>query len=195
MNNSLLQLYVIIGILFAFVSCSKSIDRKQTIEDRIYNFQQSGWKSRKINQYANDINYMATEVPLEYYLLKSNQNYNKVDSLLQIMSDERILEFEFQHADQEDLLLEAYTNKSYDEAVKYMSFVIQKDFKLVTSMNDTITCSGAHFERNYKVAPFKRILLYFDGIPTDENIQLVYEDHLFGNGVFAYKFKESPLKL
>ena len=76
-----------------------------------------------------------------------------------------------------------------------MSFSIEKDFKVVTESNDTIKCNGVLFERNFKVAPFKRLLLYFNNIDPNETIKLIYNDELFGNGIMEFEFIEKPLKL
>jgi hypothetical protein len=186
---------VLLLIIIAVLSCKKEKTNSYKIEDKFYEFQKDGWKSRRINHFLNDINYSATEVPLQYYLLKQTSNTETVDSLYNLMNDERIVEFEFQHSNDEDLLLDEFTNKSYEESVKYMAFNVQKDFSVITTTNDTIACSGVHFERNFKVAPFKRVLLYFNGIPKDEPIQLIYNDHLFGNGTFKYNFNNIPVKL
>src|SRR5690606_14199103 len=108
---------------------------------------------------------------------------------------ERIIEVEFQHSNEADLLKEEFTKKTYDNAVKYMAFDIQGDFSVVTSSNDTIKCVGVNFERNFKVAPFKRVLLYFNNIKPNDNIELIYQDKLFGNGILKFNFKETPIKL
>jgi len=183
-----------IGV-FLFTSC-KDNSAKTTEDHKLFNLQQQGWKSKRINQFVGDINYTATEVPLKYYLLKNlGNNTKKVDSLYNVNKKERIIEIEFMHADKDDLLKNEYTNKSYDDAVKYLAFTIQKDFTVVTASNDTIKCSGVNFERNFKVAPFKRALLYFNNINPNDNIKLIYQDHLFGNGIIKFNFNQAPLKL
>lgn len=177
-------------------SCKKSTSINDRLEFKFYSLKNQGWKSKRVNQFINDINYTATEVPLEYYLLINNSNdFIKADSLYQINSKERIIEMQFQHVDEVDLLLEDYTRKSYEDAVKYMAFYMEKDFRVVTSSNDTISCSGVNFERNFKVAPFKRILLYFNNINPNDQIKLIYQDYLFGNGIIKFDFNETPLKL
>lgn len=179
-----------------FFGCKKENEQKPTVDYKFFNLQQQGWKSKRITQLAKDINYSATEVPLYYYLLKNiGDDYAKVDSIYNANSKERIVEVEFQHTNQEDLLQEEFTNKSYEDAVEYMAFTIERDFMVVTSSNDTIRCSGANFERNFKVAPFKRVLLYFNNINPNDNIKLIYQDHLFGNGIIKFNFQETPLKL
>ena len=49
--------------------------------------------------------------------------------------------------------------------------------------------------RGIKVAPFKRAILYFNNIGPKDNIKLIYQDHLFGNGIIKFNFEETPLKL
>lgn len=168
-----------------------------TEDYKFFNLAVDGWKSKRINQYIKNINYTATEVPLQYYILKENQNFEpkKVDSIFKLHKNERIVEIEFSHDEEKDLLLKDFTNMPYENAVKYMSFKMKKDFKVVTSSKDTVVCSGVLFERNFKVAPFKRALLYFGDIPETDNIQLLYNDQLFGNGIIKFNFKSTPLKL
>ncbi|PIA79284.1 hypothetical protein BFR04_00040 [Gaetbulibacter sp. 4G1] len=188
--------FTLLSVFFLFASCNKSQKPIESSDYKFFNLQQQGWKSKRVNQFVNDINYTATEVPLQYYLLKNtNLDYKKTDSLYNINNKERIIEIEFQHSNEADLLLERYTNKSYDDAVKYMAFTIEKDFTVVTSSNDTIACSGVNFERNFKVAPFKRALLYFNNINPNDHIKLIYQDYLFGNGILKFNFNEKSLKI
>ncbi|PKP11186.1 MAG: hypothetical protein CVU08_12795 [Bacteroidetes bacterium HGW-Bacteroidetes-3] len=183
-------LFLIVGVLY---SCNKSPKEK---DYKIFNSQHHNWKSLRVTQFVNDINYTATDVPLQYYLIKDiGEDYQNIDSIYNANVKERIIEVEFQHIDQIDLLLPEYTTKTYEEAVKYMAFAIEKDFAIVTSSNDTLKCSGVNFERNFKIAPFKRLLLYFNNINPNDHIQLIYQDHLFGNGIIKFKFKELPIKL
>lgn len=191
-------LLVLLSTSILPVSSCKNKDRLDVASSKYswFNFENQGWKSKRVTQFVGDINYTATEVPLQYYILKSiGSNYASVDSIYKANDRERVIEIEFQHADQVDLLLSDYTNKSYKDAVKYMAFNIRKDFKVITSSHDTISCAGVNFERNFKVAPFKRLLLHFNDINPDDNIKLVYQDELFGNGIIKFNFTEAPLKL
>jgi len=177
-----------------FFSCSEN---KSVASDTFFELDGQHWKSKKVSHFAGDIYYRATEVPVDYYLLKNLGSVGR-DSLSLISNkynEERIVEFEFEHIDSKDLLEREYTNFSYDKSVMYLASSIRKDFKAVTSSGDTLEASGVHFERHFKVSPFKRVLLYFGGIAADESIQLVYQDQLFNNGVFKFKFDELPLKL
>jgi hypothetical protein len=168
-----------------------------TEDYKFFNLAADGWKSKRINQYINNINYTATEVPLQYYILKDNQDFEpkKVDSIFKLHKNERIVEIEFSHDEEKDLLQKEFTKLPYDKAVEYMAFKMSNDFQVITSSNDTIPCSGVLFERNFKVAPFKRALIYFGNIPENDNIQLLYNDQLFGNGMVKFNFKSTPLQL
>ena len=164
---------------------------------KIFNLEQAGWKSKSISHLISDIEYQATLVPLQYYILKSegSNDLDKVDSIYKTVRNERIVEIEFQQEDKKDLLKQEFTNRNYEESVKYMAFKIKKDFKAITQTGDTIDCFGVTFERNFKVAPFKRALLYFNNIPENENFKLMYDDQLFGNGLMKFNFTETPIKL
>lgn len=191
-----MQLLILLFCVFLCFGCKKNESINKTVDYKFFNLKQQGWKSKRITQFINDINYSAIEVPLQYYLLKSiGEDYNKIDSIYNANSKERIIEIEFQHTNQSDLLKEEFTHKTYEDAVKYMAFQIEEDFMIVSSSNDTIKCSGVNFERNFKVAPFKRILLYFNNINPNDNIKLIYQDQLFGNGIIKFNFQETPLKL
>ena len=68
---------------------------------------------------------------------------------------------------------------------------MDKDFVVVTSKKDTIACSGVTFERNYKIAPYQKIMLFFPNIAPNEKIQLIYNDKLFRKGILKFKFKDT----
>jgi len=102
---------------------------------------------------------------------------------------------EFEEDEGKDLLLSDFTSRDYDASVRYMAFGIQEDFKLVTTSKDTIPCSGVVFERNFKVAPFKRLLLHFGNINPEDKITLLYKDQLFGQGTLRFDFDDNPIQL
>jgi hypothetical protein len=177
-------------------SCKKdsqsSIDDSE-IRDRYFNLEKIGWKSRLYTQKVEDIGFTATEVPIQYYLLKDlgTENLAPVDSLYEANKRERIIEFTFQQEEEKELLSKDFTGMEYSDAVKYMSFGLDKDFYVVTSKNDTIACDGVSYERSYKIAPYQKVLLFFSGIDPNEKIQLVYTDFLFRKGTLKFKFKDT----
>ncbi|MEO1032274.1 MAG: hypothetical protein AAFX55_12755 [Bacteroidota bacterium] len=184
---------LLLSIIMLVYSCHKhNKTAKDTYENYIVGNKE--WKSKKVSHSIDLLSYTATEVPIQYYILKNGSKKDH-DSAYIASSRERIIEIEFEHQDGKDVLLEEFTRKAYEDSVKYMSFFIEKDFEVVTESNDTIKCAGVNFERNYNVAPFKRILLYFNNINPNENIRLIYNDVLFGNGIIEFNFVEQPLKL
>ena len=188
------KLIIIFILLFSvvFVSCKKEIKDDSEIRERYFQLEKIGWKSKVHNQIVDDINFTATEVPIQYYLLKDKgkEDLFLVDSLYEENKRERIIEFTFHQDEEKDLLQNDFTGMTYEEGVKYMSFGLEKDFCVVTSKKDTIKCSGVTYERNYKIAPFQKVLLFFSGIDPNEKIQLVYQDYLFRKGTIKFKFKD-----
>jgi hypothetical protein len=194
----------LVFLFFAFLlfSCDKKQNNSQQdseIRDRYFNLEKVGWKSRSYTQVVDDIGFTAVEVPIQYYLLKDQgiENLQQVDSLYEENKRERIIEFTFQQDEEKDLLGNDFTGMDYTAAVKYMSFGLDKDFYVVTSKKDTIPCSGVNFERNYKIAPFQKVLLFFSGIDPNDKIQLIYNDYLFRKGTLKFKFKDpfTPIAL
>lgn len=190
-----------LGLLICLASCSdnKSAEKESysDLQFRYYNLEKAGWRSKNYTQQIKDIKYSATEVPIQYYILRGRQgaNLTEIDSIYQSNKKERVFEFVLQEENEKDLLKGGYTSLDYTKALEYMSFQIQNDFKVVTSKNDTIPCIGAHYERNYNVAPYNKILLYFTDINPNEKLQLLYNDRLFGNGLLKFSFKENLLIL
>ena len=198
-----LKLSIYLGLLALVVgtsSCKSEAEKRleqSVLSTKLFQHQDRGWKANRIMNFTQQIQYRATEVPIEYYLLK-NQGLEDVqvfDSVALANNTERIIEFEFEHIESDDLLIEEYTSKTYDDSVIYMAGTIKDDFYAITSNNDTIPCLGVHFERHFKVSSFKRVLLYFGGVDPDETIKIVYQDRLFGQGTFEFDFGNIPIKL
>lgn len=186
-------------ILVMLFSCSekKTSSNEEDVRFRLYNLENQGWKSKLHSQKIDNINFSATEVPIQYYLLKEmgSQNLTSVDSVYEQNKRERIIEFVFEEEKEKDLLKEEFTQLEYDKSVRYMAFDIQKDFYAVTSSKDTVKCSGVLFERNFKVAPSNKILLFFSNIKPEDKIQLVYEDKLYRKGIIKFNFIDPILNL
>lgn len=192
------KLFGILSLLLLF-GCKKveEIRDDSEVRFRYFNLEANGWKSRTHTESIDNMDFSATEVPIQYYILKEMgaSDLKKADSVYEENKRERIIEFTFKDKNKKDVLEESETGIDYKKGVEYMSSTIQKDFYAVTSRKDTIKCSGVLFERNFKVAPFTRIMLFFTGIAPEEKIQVVYDDHLFNKGVLKFKFADPILKL
>tara|TARA_B100001057_G_scaffold494278_1_gene590473 strand:+ start:1690 stop:2277 length:588 start_codon:yes stop_codon:yes gene_type:complete len=190
-------IFSIVIFCFLVISCKSDTKEESTsaIQQKIFQLQNQGWKSKTVSHFVGDITYSATEVPKEYYFLKQGLSLDSISKLSSQFSKERIIEVEFEHVNEVDLLLKEFTKLDYEKSVMYMSSGIQNDFFVVTQGKDTIPSIGVHFERHYKVSPFQRVLIYFTGVPENAPIQLIYRDRLFNNGNFKFKFEDVPLKL
>ncbi|RTY91784.1 hypothetical protein [Flavobacterium sp. GT3R68] len=184
---------LLVFILFSCKKEEKEVRNDSEIRSRYYNLEKIGWKSRSYVQKVDEISFTATEVPIQYYLLKNkgSEDLIMVDSLYEENKKERVVEFIFQEENENELLKEEFTGISYEDGIKYMSFSLDKDFYVVTSKNDTIPCSGVTYERSYKIAPYQKVLLFFSGIQPEEKIQLIYNDRLFKKGTLKFKFKDT----
>lgn len=190
--------YILITIALAMVlvCCDKGTSREAYSEaSKRFDFEGSSWESTTVSHFVGDITYRAVDVPIAYYMLSQGVDQDSIVNQLNSLSKERVIEVEFEHLSAPDLLSGEFTALSQDQAIQYFSSAIQKDFTLVTSKLDTLQATGVLFERHFKVSPFKRLLVYFTGVPEDQAIQLIYQDQLFGNGTFKFKFNEVPLKL
>lgn len=189
--------FTLLSLLFSCTSKEKNKKDSSPISYNYYNLEQQGWKSKKYTQKVDNINFIATEVPVQYYLLKDqgNQDLKKIDSIYQENKTERIIEFSFTDEEQRELLQKKFTNIEDKEAIEYLSFKMQNDFYAVTDKKDTIRCSGLLYERNFKVTPFHKIILYFSNINPNDKIQLVYQDKLFNKGTLKFKFNEQIINL
>jgi len=190
--------FFLLGIALIFAGCKdeKKVD-DSAIRYRHFKLEKAGWKSKEHLQQVDDMDFTATEVPISYYILKSEGNADlfAVDSIEKANEKERVLEFIFKHDNDKNLLETEFTGLNLEETVKYMSFDITNDFYLVTDKKDTINCSGVIFERNFNMVSDQKLILFFSGINPTDKIQLVYNDQLFKKGILKFKFEEKTTKL
>ena len=129
----------------------------------------------------------SNEVNLNLGLAKVNYSKGNVRANLALMAGTYA---QYNMSAEQDLLQNKFTGQSNEEAIKYLSFSVEKDFYVVTSSQDTIPCNGVIYERAFKVTPYQKILLFFSGIKPEDKIQLVYKDYLFNKGIMKFKFKD-----
>ena|SRR5690554_2099257 len=180
---------------FILISCQKTVG--DDTDFSYYNLKNTGWKSKNHTVNIDNFSFVATEVPILYYIAESEgeENQEIIEEVYSKLKTQRIIEFVIENKSHKDLFDRTHTNIDYAEAVAYFSSTIQDDFFVLTSENDTISCVGILFERTFKLTPYKKILLYFDPINPDQEIELVYRDHLFNKGEIRYKFNNHLIKL
>jgi len=188
----------LLACLMLICSCQeKKEEDLSELEFRYFNLENSGWKSRVETQKIDAVSFKATLVPVQYYILKQKgrEKLKAADSIYEMNKRERVIEFIFEDESEQDMLQSKFTNIDYESGVKYMSFGIDKDFFLVTSKNDTIPCSGVLHERNFKVAPYTKVMLFFSDVDPDAKIQLIYNDVLYRKGKMKFSFTDPILNL
>jgi len=187
--------------VYVLVLCLLLCCKKSEYEDNFsyYNLKKMGWKSKNHRIKIDNLTFIATEVPILYYISQTygEDNLTTIDSVYKQLKSERIIEFIVENKEQHnDIFDGSYTNRlEYTDAVEYFSASIKQDFFIVTQKKDTIPCNGVLFERTFKLTPYKKILLYFSNINSDEEIELIYKDHLFNKGEIKYKFNNHLIKL
>jgi hypothetical protein len=73
----------------------------------------------------------------------------------------------------------------YEERVKYYSFGIEHDLKMVTATGDTLPCALSHFERTFNVRPELSILCGFDAAAANAagGFTLLVNERIFNTGM------------
>jgi hypothetical protein len=90
----------------------------------------------------------------------------------------------------------------YEEQIKYLSFSMQNDFKLLRN-KDTVDCSMFHFERDYGIRPFGTFLIGFpckinegtgnDTVNINNSLKVIYTDSAFGDEIIEFPFLYSSI--
>lgn len=156
---------------------------------RVFEFLGESYNSFKKTVVVDDVFYTAAILPKDYYITK---NLDKKDSLYYYrnkLKKEEVVQIDFQHIDRKDL----FKDKSidYETYIKYISSKIKNDFYVITKKGDTVKPKGVFFERNYTLAPYKRVLVYFS-FPNEikKEMKFVYNDKLFEKGLIKFLLKK-----
>ena len=93
-----------------------------------------------------------------------------------------------------DVIKEKLSPKAYLDRVTYLTGAIRNDFKLLVGL-DTVPCTIAHYERNYNISPNNNFMLVcpYSGV-TDEDLTLIYDDKIFGEGKLEFTIKNKNIK-
>lgn len=136
---------------------------------------------------VEDITIRAKRIDSESYLLNKGVEESKIAEAMETIEGEQLFSIEFEEVQKQNLM-KKYFSQDMDAPISYLSFKINKDFRLVTELGDTIRPSYSIYERNFHVAPYERILLSFNNIEETESIKLIYNDRLFEKGRQTFSF-------
>jgi hypothetical protein len=91
-----------------------------------------------------------------------------------------------------DILKDTLLPADYTRRIEYLTGALGEDIYLKTG-SDSLDCSFFHFERTYNAIPYNNFLLGFELRREDvkEDIEIVYQDRLFGLGRVVFKFPKN----
>ncbi len=127
-----------------------------------------------------------------------------IDSLEQSFAGQQQFLFHVALSDGNSDWLNSSTQRfnDYEEQIKYLSFSMQNDFKLVRH-KDTIDCSMFHFERDYGIRPFGTFLIGFPDETNDNEVndptndinslKVIYTNSAFGDEIIEFPFSYSDI--
>ncbi len=205
MSKKTILLFLIASTFF-MVSCS---DRSQVYKPSDYINWINNPENNLISEHKSDtFTYSIQYRPTAYLaLMESGSPEIQIEEFQELeksLSGQEQFLFRVSLSNGESNWLESGTKNfnDFDEQINYLSFVMQKDFKLVKDQ-DTIDCSMFHFERDYGIRPFGTFLLGFyestekpvsvDSI-TDKSLKVIFTDSAFEDEIVEFNFSSNDIK-
>jgi hypothetical protein len=183
-------------ILFLLVSCAKpALNPTEFIQ----------WCDDKEHELIqiyeqDDIQLTCQYMPEEYAALKqTNPNLideNEVKATIDQVSDLHQFKLKFQKTTGNNFLKDNYTTaEEFNTRSIYLGYGIQPDLQLVSG-SDTLICAMNHHERTYGNTPYETLLIAFPKSKnnTQSDLQLIFNDRVFGLGRVKFYFKKSTLE-
>jgi hypothetical protein len=97
------------------------------------------------------------------------------------------LEFKSLNISKKDPLLLNQCELNYEEAVKYLSFELEKQIQIEQN-GKIFSPNGLHFERDFNVSDRMRVIAFFKGVQTEQDFKFLLDDKLFGGGRVDFPF-------
>jgi hypothetical protein len=196
LKNSFFLKLITLLIFMSLIGC-KNEDVEEELNYKYFKLEKQGWKSKTSIEDLGDVKCKATEVPIQYYILKEQKNkgIKYVDSVYQAHKYERIFEVEFDHKENKDLKKAIQSNFSESQLIEYLSFGITEDFSVYNQKRKEYKCQGVIYEGNGNFQDNSKLILFFSDINPTDTIYLVYKDKLFNSGKLKFRFKETVEKL
>lgn len=167
------------------ISCSSSVTKKEYIE----------WVENPLNGLNNnktlgDFSYTIQYKPLEYIVIKKNNELNEKKDFQNLHYIDLTLSNKMYS---EYLKIGLEQKEDYYHRLKYFSFGIENDVKLIDG-KDSLRCVFSHYERTYGITPYIKIVMAFEKKEeSKENLFFTYHDQLFNNGIISIPIKRDEL--
>jgi hypothetical protein len=148
-------------------------------------------KEKQINEYE----YILTFIPNDLIINENEKNINSgnIDS---IRKNYEMFCFNFQIKlnGATDELLKYNLSSSYEDRIRYVSFKMENDIKLIDN-NDSIKVGLFHFERYFNTSSTCNFNISFPSEKIikskSELVQFCFYDKLFNNGVINFTFNKN----
>lgn len=149
-----------------------------------------------------ELTYTIQYKPAQYILCKEYDEFSNMPADSIIMETKQLNEMnyfnikvEIDGFNDEFIKYNLSQTQSYEDRVKYFSYAMQNDLKLVDG-EDTLNCVLFHFERTFNVAPYAIFMAAFPNKNKDKitSKTFIYNDKYLGSGSVKFLLKATDLK-
>jgi len=206
------KVYCIVVFAIVLLSCNKnnkeeaislepiSFSKLERVEfkepTKLVEFVQSEENGYIKNKLIGNINYSSILKPIDYMIAKKRIDENDPNLKASNFEDLQYfdLRIEVKDHNSEFIKYDLESPQQYEERVKYCSFEMQHDIKLIDG-KDTLECVLFHFERAFNVVPYGHFILGFEtkNKKVIEGKTLCFDDHLFNQGIIKFTYSPSLL--
>ncbi len=172
-------------------------------DDYINWYKEVGAKELSYTKKIDGLAFSILYKPYEYEFLCANDiGDSLIKEDLEKTSDLQYFTIRIAKEDYKDDLLkfDLANYEEYDSRVKYYSFDVGNDIKLIDGL-DTLNCVGVQYERTYSLNPYITLVVNFlnkenKGKNTSELLAktIVFEDRVFGKGTVILSIDEDKIR-
>lgn len=190
-----LQLIILIGVSLFFLSCGTEVLQPGDYISWMETEDNGFIKSKTIENLEYKIQYK----PTTYVAVKNAKGDADVFSKeMKELGDLQYFTFQIKAltGQQSPLKYNLRTEEEYYERIKYFSFDIQRDLKIIEG-NDTLNCVLSLFERTYNISPTSTFSLAFEKSKSTEvefDKEFLYRDRVFNAGPIRLQIEEEDIK-
>ncbi len=135
--------------------------------------------------------------PAPYMLARENVAEEAREQRLSELSEHLYFELKLASGNGHTPFLHTDVNsqEEYNQRLDYYAFHVARDLKLAIG-DDTLTCAYHHFERNYGMAPYSKLLAVFPINPQDlkDDPVFIYQDQMLGTGPVSFAIDQRAIK-
>lgn len=190
---------ILLGTLFGLASFLVS-DNGVTPEKYLEIYQKGKTKFEQ-RHLTDEIHYALKYIPQELKLI----NLEKKGAMNQELFDEFkkddknyhefLMQLSIPSFGDEFLKFKLDEGMTYEERLKYYSFEMKNDIKLVVDKQDTLPCTTYIFERNFGASPNASFTLGFELPRSYDQFTILLNDKAFGNNDLTFDYLRKDIKL